>query len=1227
MDKGYVEANNLDLYENDRAKINTELEESNVDDKFEAAYQEMFGTSSSGEPTDAALQEPKETAPETSQPEPKETAPKERNPSLGFGLMAGGKAFDAPGHEAKPDGVFGNLFDFGSATLTRALDTLGAPADFISAGPARPSEDPGIFGPNFDGGQLLNQIGHTAKDVKVGTQAFLNAFLGNRDPEQTGRAMDNLGVPESYRAAVTTLMDPLVFAGLPTAKLLQSTLRKSVEQGVDVTQGLFGAMVGEFVGAGSNASLSVDSIKNAIQTKQFESLAKRADAGDKTAAKKLIEKIDKSEIAQQKAVDINDFDMAEEAARIKGVLGDPSAKAFKMDKLSPEDLSELVYKSLTDSTVYRRVDINYSKFEGGADTMVTMKNLVNKYSQDFSESIKTVSNADTIEASQRMQLSDLIGKPVTNLSPKRAYGLRQLMLDSARSVNVLARKAGATGAELDLLATERAVAFHRLIQAEAVGVASNAGRTLQALAIPVTGDAKLLKFIADATKNSTKNPRRDINKLISTLNSNPFADMSALSRFLNKNTLARIDDAIFENYANSILSGAAQVVNMGNNALISMWQVPQQSIVAMTASGRALANAPGAMISGKENKALQEANLEIQKVKATASGIAQGVKDTLVLAYKSNTRTKALKDIGIEKPKKPPQNAPAEVQEAFIEQMAVFEAAEKQLRSQQWGDLGIHTKMRESHELQAQRYQPSISSGDLGTTGPFGAFVDYAGRAIRVPGNLLLEADKGFKLINYRAAINKQAVEAAHKAAPDASGAAKRRAYLEYVNNPPSSDMVDSALDVADYLTFTNSLGQTGKNFQRAFATPGLRYIVPFFRTPTNIVKMGLRHSTVGHLFSGDLKAALLRNDPKGDAARARVATGTMAPLALVMNIDDDRITGHIDKNTTEGKLLLARGIEPYNMVVTDPITGKDRIFDYSKIEPLRTILGMAVNYKKSIQNIKQVDIKGNPTEASKELFVAFVAPFIHAVGDNYLLPQIGAVAEAMDSVLAGNSTQLERLMTNFATSNVPFSSLQRDVNTAFIDNNFRQADSFITSFMRNIPVLSSEVPGLYTTWGDEVLHDPVVHEDIRNPLYTKSLGLDEYDQIITDSEASVPRRRSKIPVPDTNLPGGISLELSAKQTARHSVLMGKGIDIETGEQVFPVSLKETFIELIDSPATERSPAFRDLPRLIQQQEFNRRFTQATEQADAYLLATDTELQSQKDTKIEARLDELKIGN
>jgi hypothetical protein len=285
----------------------------------------------------------------------------------------------------------------------------------------------------------------------------------------------------------------------------------------------------------------------------------------------------------------------------------------------------------------------------------------------------------------------------------------------------------------------------------------------------------------------------------------------------------------------------------------------------------------------------------------------------------------------------------------------------------------------------------------------------FANNVIRIPSRLLMTTDEFFKQLAYRRAarlkaamsgiqqgINNPKQLAAHinntlegviteggrmgskeGLAREANEIAvqkgitdtteKNNFILDYVEQNFDGDksaLIQYAQDEARYLTFTKELEEgIGASFQRFTNNhPFFRFILPFVRTPTNILTFALERTPLvaTPLMKQEfaiLKKEFMSEDPIVKAqARGKVVTAVLVVGGLVEAISDSEssITGGGPKNEKEKKALQEAGWQPYSIKIGDTY------YSYQRLDPLATPLGIVADLVQTGRDISALESKDN---------------------------------------------------------------------------------------------------------------------------------------------------------------------------------------------------------------------------------------------------------------------------
>lgn len=321
------------------------------------------------------------------------------------------------------------------------------------------------------------------------------------------------------------------------------------------------------------------------------------------------------------------------------------------------------------------------------------------------------------------------------------------------------------------------------------------------------------------------------------------------------------------------------------------------------------------------------------------------------------------------------------------------------------------------------------------------------GRVVRLPSKALEVEDEFFKAVNRRSELG---AEAYRLAAKEAKGdkAKFEELYRGYLNNP-TDKMRKQADEFARYQTFQNDLIGWPKDVQ-AFANknPGFRFLVPFIRTPVNILKAARDRSLVAPLtrqFWADVRAG----GRTRDRALAKVSLGTGITGTIGYLYGQDLVTGGGPTDPGERAALLATGWQPYSFRVGDTY------YSYARLEPLSTVIGVSADFFSLQDQLNRNEAENIPVLLSMSL--------AKNVLDKTFLQGISNFFEAVLDPDRYGEKYLEGLAASFVPNVLP--QIARGV-----DPTLRETETFPEFLQSRIPGASQALPERLDAWGDEVV-------------------------------------------------------------------------------------------------------------------------------------------------------------
>ena len=245
----------------------------------------------------------------------------------------------------------------------------------------------------------------------------------------------------------------------------------------------------------------------------------------------------------------------------------------------------------------------------------------------------------------------------------------------------------------------------------------------------------------------------------------------------------------------------------------------------------------------------------------------------------------------------------------------------------------------------------AINQGDY-----FKSFVDLMGISSRLPGRMLATEDEYFKVITQRRVLYREAYRGMQSVFQQArrSGVsrdeAQQLAEAEYVKimTSPSQDVKDLMTTEARKMTFQGKpegfFGNVGPVIN---GIPGIKTVVPFYNTPTNVINEAfdrtLNWSPVYKAIKGDISGKEL-----DDAlAKLAIGNGTAAFLFSLANGDygdDVIVTGRLGKEfATKNIVSGSANVPPYSIGFKME-DGSYRFHSFSRFDPISAMLAIGAD-------------------------------------------------------------------------------------------------------------------------------------------------------------------------------------------------------------------------------------------------------------------------------------------
>jgi hypothetical protein len=270
------------------------------------------------------------------------------------------------------------------------------------------------------------------------------------------------------------------------------------------------------------------------------------------------------------------------------------------------------------------------------------------------------------------------------------------------------------------------------------------------------------------------------------------------------------------------------------------------------------------------------------------------------------------------------------------------------------------------------------------------------GKVVRTPGRVGVGTDEFFKAIFRKMEFNAQAARLAgsgkygdsetvynllrnvNTKAADWRDNVLKTPGLANMSDATRMQLIKDVGDFAKAATFQQDLGKFGQNVLRFRAQhPEMAWVVPFVKTPINIMKDALSYTPLG-VFS--------KNMPT-DVKIARTAIGVGIATAVAQAIGSNNLTGSYPKEADKRNAMIAAGLPEYSMKIGDTW------YSYARIEPLATIMGSTADGITAVRNY----YTKNPMDRKiKDLTLDVIGGITKNIASKTFLEGISGVLQAL---------------------------------------------------------------------------------------------------------------------------------------------------------------------------------------------------------------------------------------
>ena len=370
--------------------------------------------------------------------------------------------------------------------------------------------------------------------------------------------------------------------------------------------------------------------------------------------------------------------------------------------------------------------------------------------------------------------------------------------------------------------------------------------------------------------------------------------------------------------------------------------------------------------------------------------------------------------------------------------------------------LGVGSKLDNrtmTHRVDA------FSAEGMQLSGNWGHAVDAMGSLLtlgRAPLRALQAEDAFFKVVAYRGALYEEAFRVGR--AQGLEGEAFSKHIADFMFAPPEEAVV-RAQDHAKYVTLQSEMTGKWKTVQQGLQGRWSRWLVPFYKTPTNAILYVGERSPVAP-WTNRYKAAMQAGGAEAAKAKTRFAMGSSAFTVLALAYTQDRFTGGISSDSRVRAAYLRQGIKPYSVRIGDEWV------NYNVMEPVSTIIGIVADTMEII----------NHPDTDERTALEAVTGVAGAIGYNMTNKTFMAgIAKFMDAI-RDPQRRMDSFVDSYMTSAVPGSAAFNEIRK-LNDDLVRYKVNVLDKIKSRLPGLSETLQPKRDLWGR-----PIVEHRFRSP-------------------------------------------------------------------------------------------------------------------------------------------------
>tara|TARA_Y100000310_G_scaffold69635_1_gene65164 strand:+ start:1818 stop:4721 length:2904 start_codon:yes stop_codon:yes gene_type:complete len=377
------------------------------------------------------------------------------------------------------------------------------------------------------------------------------------------------------------------------------------------------------------------------------------------------------------------------------------------------------------------------------------------------------------------------------------------------------------------------------------------------------------------------------------------------------------------------------------------------------------------------------------------------------------------------------------------------------------------------------------------------AIKGITGKVIRTPFRFLGAFDELFLSINRIGAARAEAFRVARTGAKSADDVISK--FKNLLENPNKQILKAGQREAAER-TFKEDLNGFLGFLNSARKYPAVRIVIPFFRTPVNLVRFQLRRSPAAFL-TKSFREGMKKGGVEQSEALAKMFLGSTVMAALTFMALEGNITGDGPKSRTQKDILRQAGWRPNSIFVNG------RYVPFQGLDPISFFLKSAADIAENFKNV------GREPDESK------IADLLQRFGKNIVDTRFFTdIGDIMD-VVSGSQNVGARFAQRFLASRVVpniFAGAARAIDPIIRQPGLEPglggfAKGVGEAVQARIPFLSKGVRPRLTEFGEPLKTSGTPFETLFSPVITSPLQEDPTIRELARLNVGIPRTGKKL--------------------------------------------------------------------------------------------------------------------